>query len=98
MQTDQNKADPSYLSVLVGVIFLLTAWGASFSRTCQSDGCIGVVFPLGGALIALAVQLFVVIPVYRMRAKSKGELSAGLGGWIVASIAAFVIPLLFAKL
>ncbi|NDK40009.1 hypothetical protein DT603_14290 [Pseudoxanthomonas gei] len=97
MQTDQKKADPSYLYVLIAVIFLLTAWGATFSRTCQSDGCMGVIFPLGGALIALAVQLFVVVPFHRMRARSKGEVSAGVVTWVVVSIAAFVLPLLFAK-
>jgi hypothetical protein len=98
MQTDPSKADASYLYVAAGVVFFLSAWAASFSRSCQSDGCIGIVFPLGGALIALAVQVFVLIPVHRFRSKRADVPGAKVGTWIAASLAAFIVPLLFAKL
>ncbi len=97
MTTDPSKTDASYLYVAAGVILFLSAWGASFSRTCQSDGCIGIIYPVGGALIALAVQLFVLIPVHRVRSKGRVEPGVGTGTWIAASLAAFIVPLLFAK-
>jgi hypothetical protein len=96
-----NQKEPNihYLAAGAGAIFLLSVWGASFSRTCQSDGCIGIVFPVGAAFIALLVQLFVVIPFYCFkRRKLRLSFGAMAAAWAGGSLAAFVIPLLFAKL
>ena len=99
MQPKKSTPTPPYLYFAVGVIFLLSAWSASFSRSCQSDGCIGVVFPIGAALIALAVQIFVLIPIYRIgRSRTREESPPPVGTWIAASVAAFALPMLFAKI
>ena len=96
-----DKKEPSfhYLAAGASAIFLLSAWGASFSRTCQSDGCIGIVFPVGAAFIALLIQLLVLIPFHCfMRRKLRLSFGAIAVAWAGGSIAAFIIPLLFAKL
>ena len=99
IQPEVSTSDPPYLYIVAGIIFLFAAWGASFSRSCQSDGCIGIVFPLGGALIALAVQIFVLIPMYRMTLSRAGEPAVlRVGAWIAASVSAFALPMLFAKI
>lgn len=94
----QQPSSGYLLAGLIG-IFLLAAWAASFSRSCQSDGCIGVVIPAGGALIALAIQLFALIPFFCFR-RARSELPFGLQAaiWAGGSLAAFIVPMLFAKL
>jgi len=96
---DQQQPSSGYLIAGLIVIFLLAAWAASFSRTCQSDGCIGVVFPTGGALIALAIQLLVLVPVFCFR-RARSELPFGwpAAAWVGGSLAAFIFPMLFIKL
>ncbi|MFY2764959.1 hypothetical protein [Arenimonas sp. MALMAid1274] len=98
MPSQAPKADVPFLGVATAVIFFLAAWGASFSRTCESDGCIGMVFPVGAALLTLAVQLFVLIPVHVIRSKGGSGPRPRVGVWIAASIAAFLIPMLFAEI
>ena len=96
---EETRPNPHYLTTALTVIFLLSAWGASFSRNCQSDGCIGIVFPVGAALIALLIQLLVLIPFYCVR-RRKLQLSFGTlaAAWVGGSLAAFAVPLFFAKL
>ena len=96
---DQQRPSSSYLLAGLVGIFLLATWAASFSRSCRSDGCIGVVIPAGGALITLAIQLFVLIPFFCFR-RSRSELPFGLmaAAWAGCSLAAFIVPMLFAKL
>ncbi len=98
MNTDQKKSIPIYLYVIAGVIFLLSAVAANFGRRCQSDGCIGIIIPLGGSFIALALQVFVLIPIHHFRSKSKSAAPAKIGTWISVSLAAFVVPLLLGQL
>jgi hypothetical protein len=96
---DQKQPSFHYLAAGLAVIFLLSAWGASFSRTCQSDGCIGIVFPVGAALIALLIQLLALMPFHCFkRHKLRLPFGAMAAVWAGSSLAAFVIPLLFAKL
>jgi hypothetical protein len=99
MDSQGTKSDPPYLFVGVAVIFVLSAWAASFSRTCQSDGCIGVVFPAGGALLALAAQLFVLVPIYAtVKWRAKEPFLYRVAMWFAVSVAAVLIPGLFIKL
>jgi hypothetical protein len=99
MDSQGNKSDPPYLIVGVAVIFALSVWAATFSRTCQSDGCIGVVFPAGGALIALAAQLFVLVPIYAtVKWRAKEPFIQRVAIWLAVSVAAVLIPGLFMKL
>jgi hypothetical protein len=81
------------------VNFALSVWAASFSRTCQSDGCIGVVFPAGGAILALAAQLFVLVPIYAtVKWRAKEPFLRRVAIWLGVSVAAVLIPGLFIKL
>jgi hypothetical protein len=99
MDSQAKKSDPPYLFVGVAVIFALSVWAASFSRTCQSDGCIGVVFPAGGAILALAAQLFVLVPIYAtVKWRAKEPFLRRVAIWLGVSVAAVLIPGLFIKL
>lgn len=91
--------DPLYLPVVAVIVFLLAAWGSSFSHSCSSDGCIGIVIPVGAALLALAVQIFMLIPAYAIKRSQAGKpVVARVGLWIAVSAAAFVLPMVFAKI
>ena len=91
--------DPLHLPVVAVIVFLLAAWGSSFSHSCSSDGCIGIVIPVGAALLALAVQIFVLIPAYAIeRSRARKPMAARVGLWIAVSIAAFMLPMAFAKI
>ena len=97
----QDQQQPSLLYLTAGLmaIFFLAAWAARFSRTCQSDGCIGVGFPAGGALIMLLVQLLILVPVFCFRrARSKLPFGQLAVAWAAGSLAAFIVPMLCAKL
>lgn len=97
----QQPKPPSvaYLTTGTLVIFLLAAWATSFNHTCKSDGCIGIVFPAGGAFIALLVQLFVLLPIFCFR-RTRQKLPFGrlAAAWVSGSLTAFVVPLVFVKL
>ncbi|HVH13566.1 MAG TPA: hypothetical protein VM759_10960 [Longimicrobium sp.] len=83
------------LAAIVGLSF----WAMSFSYGCSSDGCIGVIYPLGGGVIALLVQLFILVPVDAIRTRKRGEpFGLRMAGWVGLSVAAFILPLLFASL
>jgi hypothetical protein len=89
---------PAPIATALVLIVFLSLWALSFSHSCRSDGCIGIIFPAGGALIVLAVQLLLLIPGYivlRKRAQKPYAPTATL--WAGLSIAAFVLPLLFMK-
>jgi hypothetical protein len=91
--------EPLQLYVVAGIIFLFSCWGASFSHSCASDGCIGIVIPVGGALIALAAQILMLIPAYGVqRARAGQAVALRIGLWLAGSLAAFVLPMLFAKI
>ncbi len=47
------ESPPLITTVAVGV-FLLSVWAASFSHSCGSDGCIGIVCSDGGYRCAAA--------------------------------------------
>jgi hypothetical protein len=89
---------PSGVALVAAIVLSLSLWAMSFSHSCVSDGCIGVVIPAGGAAIALALQLLVVIPVAAIKRHRGGSsLWPSLAVWIAASVAAFAIPLAFVK-
>jgi hypothetical protein len=91
--------DPLHLPVVAVIVFLLAVWGSSFSHSCTSDGCIGIVIPVGGALLAMAAQIFVLIPAYAIKRSQAGKpVVARVGLWIAVSAAAFMLPMVFAKI
>ena len=99
MDLHDKKSDPPYLFIGVAAIFALSVWAASFSRTCQSEGCIGVVIPAGGAILALAAQLFVLVPIYAtVKWRAKESFIGRVAIWLAGSVAAALIPGLFIKL
>jgi hypothetical protein len=82
----------------VAIIFALSAWGVGFDNTCQSDGCMGIIFPIVGLLIALGLQGLVVIPFVAIRRWRAGQpVATATLQWILASVAAAALPLLFLK-
>lgn len=88
------ERDP-YLAVAAGLILLFTCWGAAVSRSCQSDGCIGLGIPLVLSFGALAIQVLVLVPIYAFRRwRADGRFIAGAASWIGVSIACFILPLL----
>lgn len=98
MSTPQKIEIPPTLGIVACVIFALALWAMGFSHSCASDGCIGIVFPGGGAAIALAVQLFVLVPVQSFRRRRSGKpLHPSLLVWIAMSVAAFGVPIAFVK-
>lgn len=81
-----------------GAILVFALWTLSFSHSCSSDGCIGLIIPGGAALASLALQVCVLVPVdavRRWRRKQPFVLRAVL--WTVVSIAALGVPLLFSR-
>jgi len=59
------------ISVLAEVFFAF--WTTIFSRTCLSDGCIGVAFLGGIAIIIFLFQVILLIPLYAFRRKQAGQ-------------------------
>lgn len=91
------RSDP-YLPGVAALILLFALWGASFSHSCQSDGCIGIIFPMGAAAALLALQLFVCLPVLLFRWNRRRQpVGAVATIWLALSLAAFGVPLLFVK-
>lgn len=91
-----SSADDSYLFLVAIVILILSVKGASFNSSCKSDGCIGIIFPVGGALIALSVQIFILIPLYAIKLSQTEEgTTTKVTWWVVGSIATFAIPMMF---
>jgi len=89
---------PSTIGTLAVVILALALWAMSFSHSCTSDGCIGIVIPGGGAAIALAIQLFLLVPVQAFRRRRSGKpLHPSLLVWVAMSVAAFGVPIAFVK-
>lgn len=89
---------PSTIGAVAVLILGLALWAMSFSHSCRSDGCIGIVFPGGGAAIALAVQLFVLVPTHAYRRRRSGkDLYPSVPVWIAMSIVAFGLPIAFVK-
>ena len=87
------------LGVGASLVALLSLWALSFSHGCSSDGCIGVVLPIGGGLVALAIQLAVLLPMHVLRRRRATPPAATHAWrWLLLSLAAFVLPLLFADL
>lgn len=95
--TRSFRSDP-YLPVVAALILWLRVSGASFSHSCESDGCIGIaVFTLAGAFL-LAVQLLICLPIFHSRMRRREEpVGVALAAWAALSIACFVIPLFFMK-
>ena len=89
---------PPTIGIVATVIFGLALWAMGFSHSCASDGCIGIVFPGGGAAIALAIQLFLLVPIEAFRRRRSGRpLHPSVLVWIVMSVAAFGVPIAFVK-
>jgi hypothetical protein len=89
---------PPVVAFFAVAIFLLAFWATGFSHSCRSDGCIGVIIPAGASAVTLALQLLVVIPVVAFKRHRNGlPLWRSLGVWAGVSIAAFAIPIAFAK-
>jgi hypothetical protein len=84
-----------YLAGMAGLILLLSSWTMGFSRTCTVDGCLGMLYLLGGALLLLVVQIFVCVPVFAVLARRAGRPSFAVT-WVLISVACFGVPLLFA--
>lgn len=97
--SDKPRIDiPTSIGSVAAVIFGLAVWAVSFSHSCTSDGCIGIVIPGGGAAIALAIQLFLLVPVQAFRRQRSGKpLHPSLLVWVVMSVAAFGVPIAFVK-
>lgn len=84
--------------IMIAIIFAFSAWAAWFSHKCLSDGCMGIVYPIGAALVVLGVQAVVVIPFNAIRRWRGGEpFAAATLQWIIASVAAFWLPPLVVK-
>lgn len=47
---------PWYVKYPLFGIYVFAVWAALFTSTCQSDGCIGAVIPLGVTILLAAVQ------------------------------------------
>ena len=91
------RSDP-YLPVITALTLLCALWGVSFSHSCQSDGCIGVIFPVGAAAVLLALQMVICLPVLLFRWRRRRQpVGAVAVSWLALSLAAFGIPLLFVK-
>jgi hypothetical protein len=98
MCTEEQQTDFLYPASGLVAVLILAGWAASFSRSCQSDGCIGIVFPAAGAVIALLVQLAIVLPLFcRSRSKAKVPYAREASYWAVGSMIALVVPMLFIK-
>jgi hypothetical protein len=91
------RSDP-YLPVVAALILLLRLVGASFSHSCQSDGCIGVaVFNVAAAFL-LALQLLICLPIFHSRWRRREEpVGVALTVWAAISIACFGLPIAFFK-
>ena len=86
------------LVIAFGAILVCALWAVSFSHSCSSDGCIGIIVPAGAALATLGVQLFVLIPVDAVRtSRRKKPVVLRAVIWTIVSIAAFGVPLLFTR-
>jgi hypothetical protein len=91
------RCDP-YLPAVAALILLLGLLGASFSHSCQSDGCIGVAVFILAARFLLALQLIVCLPVFHSRGRRREEpVAVALVAWAGLSIACHVLPLLLIK-
>lgn len=89
---------PATIGIVATVIFGLALWAMGFSHSCTSDGCIGIVIPGGGAAIALAIQLLVLVPVQAFLRRRNGKpLHPSLLVWVAMSVAAFGVPIAFVK-
>jgi hypothetical protein len=89
---------PPAIALLGGVIFSLSLWAMSFSHSCRSDGCIGLVFPAGGAAIGLALQLLLLVPFFALRrARAGAPLWPSVAVWVAGSVLLFAMPLAFIK-
>lgn len=98
MATDHPIETPPHIVAVAVAVFLLAVWAASFSHSCRSDGCIGIVFPAAGAAAALAVQLLVLLPQYMLSRKRAGRpFGRTAAAWAAISVAVFVVPMLFVK-
>lgn len=91
------RSDP-YVAIVAGLVALCSVLAADFSHSCQSDGCIGVIFPIMAAVVLLVVQLVICLPVLFLRWRRRQQ-RAGvvLLIWTALSVAAFVLPLLFTR-
>ena len=77
------------------VAILYFAVRASFTYECSSDGCTPPIVVAVAAAVALAVQLFILIPLDARKQQALDKrwgLRAAI--WTVASIAAFGVPML----
>jgi len=87
-----------YLPVVTALILLLSFLAMRFSYSCYSDGCIGIVFPAGGALILLAIQILLCVPIFIILARRAGRpFLAASAAWVLLSVSCFAIPMLFVK-
>ena len=80
----------------VAAIVAFSLWSVRQFHACpDSDGgCVNGVVPGLAAFLTLAIQCCVLVPVYAVRRRRRGRpfvLPTGL--WIVASIAAFQLPM-----
>lgn len=91
------STDP-YVPLLTGLCLVLSLWGMSFSYSCRSDGCIGVVLPFGAASVVLLAQLLVGLPLLWWRWRQRQwPVGLVLLQWGLVTLAAVVIPVLLAN-
>lgn len=91
------RSDP-YLPVVAALILLMGLLGVSFSHSCESDGCMGIVFFIFASAALLALQLLICLPALLLRWRRRGEpVGAALTAWAVLSVACFGLPLLLVK-
>ena len=98
MSTQTKLEFPPVIVGIAAAIFLLALWALSFSHSCASDGCIGIIFPAGAAAALLAAQLLVAVPVFGYKRHQAGKPFASTSVlWVAVSIAAFALPIAFVK-
>ncbi len=58
-----RESQPTIVIVMVVLVWLTSLMTLGFNSSCQSDGCIGVVFLAAIMWGATALQLFIVLPI-----------------------------------
>lgn len=91
-RSTEEATPPWYLIAGLAAIAGFGLWLADFSRSCSSDGCIGVIVPGAGLLLSLGLQLLVLLPlfIYR-RHKARQPFASQAALWFGLSAGAFYL-------
>jgi hypothetical protein len=89
---------PPVILTMAAAILTLALWALSFSYSCRSDGCIGIIFPAGASALVLAIQLLGFVPYFGYKRHKSGKNAfPSVALWAAISIAAFAIPIALVK-